>query len=136
MLDIAACLTAARQHQQRMSEHPAPVMNRGPLPEPGHRRRQRTGQPDTVRETPQSEQPRAPHHPLAAACRTRVRDTAKFHLGDAPLNSLMRPEDTRIIAGQRSLSANPHTPNPPTHEKSGLVVCRSFLPGIMQLADL
>ena len=116
MLDIAARLPAPRQHQQPMDKHPAPVMNRGALAPLGHRGRQRLGQPDTVREPAQSEQPRAPHDTVPAACQTRVCDTAKFHLGDVPLNRHMRSLQTRIVAGQRGFSADPDNPVRPTRE--------------------
>ena len=116
MLDVGARLPAAGQHQQRMDQHRAPVMNRGPLAAWGHRTRQRLGQPDPVREPAQSEQPHTPHHTIPAACQTRVCDTAKFHLGDAPLNSRMRSSQTHIVAGQRGLSADPDNPVRPTRE--------------------
>ena len=120
ILDIGARLTAARQHQQRMNQNRAPVMNRGTLPAGRHRRRQRPGQPHSVREPPQSEQARTPHDPVPAACQLRVRDTGRFHLGDAPLNSKMLDSTPCIVAGQRGFSADPHHTNPQPHEESGL----------------
>ena len=66
MLDVGARLTAAGQHQQPMDQHPAPVMNRGPLAPTRHRGRQRLGQPDTVREPAQSKQPHTTRSPPPA----------------------------------------------------------------------
>ena len=99
-----------------MGQHLAAVMNRGAFASGRHRCGQRFGQPDTVREPPQSEQPRTPHDPVPAACQPRVRDTAKFHLGDAPLNLSMRTLSARIVAGQRGFSADPDTIGHPTRE--------------------
>ena len=57
MLDIAARVPAAGEHQRHLSQHRAPVMNRRSLAAMAYRRRQLLAQPQRVRETPQNEQP-------------------------------------------------------------------------------
>ncbi|WP_419945330.1 hypothetical protein [Candidatus Poriferisodalis sp.] len=78
---LLARLTSLSRRQQPTGRHHATVMHHATgrhqnvLTRRGHHGRQRRGQPRTVRETPQSEQSRAPHHPTRVTGQART-DTA------------------------------------------------------------
>ena len=120
MLDIAARVPAAGEHQRHLSQHRAPIMNRRSLAAMPYRRRQLIAQPQRVRETPQNEQPAIRRDLPSAAFETHIFHTASVHLGDALLFCTMRAVTTRIVAGQKGLSADAHTHNHNPDEKSGL----------------
>ena len=120
MLDIAARVPAAGEHQRHLGQHRAPVMNRRSLAAVPYRRRQLIAQPQRVRETPQNEQPAIRRDLPPAAFETHIFHTASVHLGDALLFCTMRAVTTRIVAGQKGLSADAHTHNHNPDEKSGL----------------
>ena len=111
---------AAGEHQQRMGQHTAPVMDRGAPAAAAGRHRQSPPQPHTVSETPRSEQPRAPNHPTPATGQTRILDTADLHRGNASLPGIETCTHTRIIPPQRGSSADAHPHHPTTREQSGL----------------
>ena len=120
MLDIAARVPAAGEHQRHLGQHRAPVMDRGALAAVPYRRRQLIAQPQRVRETPQNEQPAIRRDLPPAAYQTHLFHTASVHPGDALLFCTMRAVTTRIVAGQKGLSADAHTHNHNPDEKSGL----------------
>ena len=120
MLDVAARLPAAGQHQQRMNQHLAPIMDRGPLPGVRHRRRQSRPQPQSVTKTPQNEQTpgaRRRRDLIAAACHPHITSAATVHLGDAPFCGSDALCATRIIPHQRGFSADANTVNAETRER-------------------
>ena len=108
MLDVAARLPAAREHQQRMNQHLAPIMNRRPLTAGRHNSRQRLPKPQTVSETPQNEQTPMRRDLIAAPRHPHITSTATVHLGDAPSSGSDTCLDTRIIPHRRGFSANAH----------------------------
>jgi hypothetical protein len=57
MLDVGARLAAAGEHQHRLHQHLAPIMQRGPLAGVRNGRRQRIAEPQPVGERPQRVQP-------------------------------------------------------------------------------
>ena len=120
MLDVAARLPAAREHQQRVNQHLAPVMNRRPLTAGRHNSRQRLPKPQTVSETPQNEQTPMRRDLIAAACHPHITSAATVHLGDAPSSGSDTCLDTRIIPHRRGFSADANPLNAKTRERSGL----------------
>ena len=120
MLDVAARLPAAREHQQRTNQHLAPITNRRPLTAGRHNSRQRLPKPQTVSETPQNEQTPMRRDLIAAPRHPHITSTATVHLGDAPSSGSDTCRDTRIIPHRRGFSANAHPLNAKTRERSGL----------------
>ena len=95
-------------------------MNRRPLTAGRHNSRQRLPKPQTVSETPQSEQTPMRRDLIAAPRHPHITSTATIHLGDAPSSGSDTCRDTRIIPHRRGFSANANPLNAKTRERSRL----------------
>ena len=104
-----------------MNQHLAPIMNRRPLTAGRHNSRQRLPKPQTVSETPQSEQTPMRRDLIAAPRHPHITSTATIHLGDAPSSGSDTCRDTRIIPHRRGFSANANPLNAKTRERSRLI---------------
>ena len=96
-------------------------MNRRPLTAGRHNSRQRLPKPQTVSETPQSEQTPMRRDLIAAPRHPHITSTATIHLGDAPSSGSDTCRDTRIIPHRRGFSANANPLNAKTRERSRLI---------------
>ena len=88
ILDIGARLPAAGEHQHRLGQHLAPIMDRRPLTRPPHTRRQRRRRTQPISKRPQRVQPHMTNQPAAAALYPHLTHTVRLHLGDASLSGI------------------------------------------------
>jgi hypothetical protein len=85
LLDVKATLASSRQHQHRLHEDLAPVVDRRHMTAPRDRRRQCIGQPEAVGETSKGMQPDVADDPGAPCFHPHGGRAASFHLGSALL---------------------------------------------------
>ena len=107
MLDVRARLAAASEHQHRLAQHLAAVMDRRALTSPRHRPRQRLTQTQPVREHPKRVEPDMAHRPIAAVFDPRWNRADSLHLSGALLVSLLvvsqsqeKPTSRALVASQ------------------------------------
>jgi hypothetical protein len=91
LLDVRAALAATREHQHRLHEDLAPVVDRRHMAAPGDRRRQCIGEPEPVGEPSKGVQADVADDACATRFHPHRGRAGSFHLGSALLVRLVWP---------------------------------------------
>ena len=85
MLDVGTALPTTGEHQHRLDEHLAPVVQRHPLPPRRDPRRERISEAQPVRKGPKSVQPHMANYLVTAGCHNETTRAVTVHFVSALL---------------------------------------------------